>query len=95
MREKRWRTTNDIVDFVDLSYGFALAILKSYLNTRRVSVKLMPRLLTTKQKEYHIEVSRDLSQRVTLHRRITSGNDSWVLPCDFETMEEVFISTTE
>ncbi|XP_014768034.1 protein GVQW3-like [Octopus bimaculoides] len=64
VHEDRRRKINDVADVVGLSYGTVQAILRSELNKRRA--KFVSRLLTTEQKEHHVEVCQDIRQFVAV-----------------------------
>jgi histone-lysine N-methyltransferase SETMAR len=81
-------TFREIADELDLSFGTCQAILTHGLRTKRVSAKLVPRLLTQDQTEHHATACRELLQRaendVTFLPSIITGDESCVYGYDPE-----------
>jgi histone-lysine N-methyltransferase SETMAR len=75
-------TIREIADEVNLSFGTCQAILTPDLGMRRMSAKLVPRLLTPDQTEHRATACRELLQRAendaTIFPSIITGDESWV-----------------
>jgi hypothetical protein len=82
-------TIREIADELNLSFGTCQAILTQDLGMRRVSAKLVPRLLTQDQTEHSMTACRELLQRAdndaTFLPSIIAGDESWVYGYDPET----------
>jgi hypothetical protein len=72
----------EIAEELNLSFGTCQVILMQDLGMRRVSVKLVPRLLTQDQTEHHATACRELLQRAenygTFLPSIITGDESCV-----------------
>jgi AraC-like DNA-binding protein len=81
-------TIREIADELNLSFGTCQAILTQDLGMRRVSAKLIPRLLTQDQTERRVIACRELLQRAendaTFFPSIITGDESWVYGHDPE-----------
>jgi hypothetical protein len=59
----RRRTSHDVFEIVGLSYGTVKRILADSLNMRRISAKVVPRLLSDDQKLHRVSVYMELKQQ--------------------------------
>ena len=77
---------------VGVSYGTCQAILMKDLNMRRVAAKFVPRILTAKQKEWHLSVATNMLQEVKSDEnfmgQIITGDETWVYRYDPETKRQ-------
>jgi len=64
IRENRRLTIRELSVEVGVSYGTCQAILTQDLNMRRVAAKFVPRILTTKLKEWRLSVATNMVQEV-------------------------------
>jgi hypothetical protein len=84
-------TIREIADEFNLSFGTCQAILMQDLGMRRVSAKLVPRLLTQDQTEHHATACRRLLQLAendaTFLPSIITGDESWVYGYDPDTKQ--------
>jgi hypothetical protein len=84
-------TIREIDDELNLSFGTCQAILTQDLVMRRVSEKLVPRLLTQDQTEQRATACHELLQRAennsTFLPSIITGDGSWVYGYDPETKQ--------
>jgi AraC-like DNA-binding protein len=84
-------TIREIADELNLSFGTFQAILTQDLGMRRVSAKLVPRLITQDQTEHRATAYRELLQRAendaTFLPSIITGDESWVYGYDPETKQ--------
>jgi AraC-like DNA-binding protein len=90
IRGNRRLTIREIADELNLSFGTCQTILTQDLGMRRMSAKLVPRLLTQdKTEENRATASRELLQRAendaTFLPSNTTGDESWVYGYDPET----------
>ena len=86
-------TVREIGDELGISKDSGHAILMQDLGMRRVSAKFVPRLLSGKQKQVHLDIAQDLLQTtddnpVYLNSVIT-GDESWVYGYDPETKAQL------
>lgn len=100
--DDRQRTINKNPDTVGLSYGIMQEIPTFELRTLRVSANFVLRLLTTEDREDHVEVCHNLHQRAAddpffMSRILVIGVASRAQPYDEVAVItiEVFISTNE
>jgi AraC-like DNA-binding protein len=91
IRRNRRLTIREIADELNLSFGTCQAILTQDLGMRRVSAKLLPRLLTQDQTEHRATAYRELLQRAendaTFLPSIITGDESWVYCYDLKTKQ--------
>jgi histone-lysine N-methyltransferase SETMAR len=84
-------TIREIADELNLSFGTCQAILTQNFGMRRVSAKLVPRLLTQDQTEHRATACRELLQRAenvaTFLPSIITGDESWIYGYDPETKQ--------
>ena len=82
-------TIQEFAEEVGISTGSVHSILTNDLAMQRVSAKLMLKLLTTHQKQLHLEVSQDLLDYANsvpeFLNIVTTGDESWVYGYDPET----------
>jgi hypothetical protein len=82
IRGNRRLTIRETADELNLSFGTCQAILTQNLGMRRVSAKLVPRLLIQDQTEHRATACRELLQRAendaTFLPSIITGDESWV-----------------
>jgi AraC-like DNA-binding protein len=93
IRENRRLTIREIADELNLSFATCQAILTQDLGMRRVSEKLVPRLLTQEQTERRAPACRELLQRAeneaTFLPIIITGDESWIYGYDPDTKQNV------
>jgi hypothetical protein len=91
IRGNRRLTIREIADELNLSFSTRQVILTQDLRMRRVSEKLVPRLLTQDQREHRAIACRELLQRAendaTFLPSIITGDESWVYGYDPETKQ--------
>jgi hypothetical protein len=84
-------TVREIANELNLSFGTSQAILKQDLGMRRVSAKLVFRLLTQDQTEHRATAYRELLQHAendaTFLPNIITEDESWVYGYDSETKQ--------
>jgi len=82
-------TIREVAEDVGIVFGTCQKILTEELQMRRVSAKLVPRLLTAEQKEDRVSICTDLRERVQNDPNFTSsvitGDESWIYGYDLET----------
>ncbi|KAL4083381.1 hypothetical protein QTP88_028705 [Uroleucon formosanum] len=82
-------TVREVANEVGISIGTCHSILSDELGMKRVSAKLVPKLLTEEQIEHRIEVYLDLKKRVSndpsFIKSIITGDETWVYGYDPET----------
>ncbi|KAL4113550.1 hypothetical protein QTP88_017159 [Uroleucon formosanum] len=82
-------TVREVTNEVGISIGTCHSILSDELGMKRVSAKLVPKLLTEEQMEHCIEVCLDLKNRVSndpsFIKSIISSDETWVYGYDPET----------
>lgn len=87
-----WITIKEVADIVNMTSRTIQAIFKSELNMHRVTAKFIPSLLTPEQKQYHVEVCKDLRQQAwddsTLMSRIIIGDESCAYSYNPETKQQ-------
>jgi len=78
----RRQTIHDVCEIVGLSYGTVQRILVDNLNTRRISARFVPKLLSDDQKAHHVSVCRELKQEArddpSFISHIITVNETWV-----------------
>jgi hypothetical protein len=81
-----------------LSFGSVQSLLTEDLGLKCVSVKFFPKLLTVKQKENHLAVTRDLlqcaDQEANFMKTAITSDESWVCGYDPETKAQSSQRTT-
>ncbi|XP_060846008.1 protein GVQW3-like [Rhopalosiphum padi] len=89
IRSDRRLTVREVANEVGISIGTCHSILSDELGMKRVSAKLVPKLLTEEQMEHRIEVCLDLKNRVSndpsFIKSIITGDETWVYGYDPET----------
>jgi hypothetical protein len=89
IRANRQLTVHESSAEVGISYDTCQAILTDDLNTRRVSAKFVPRVLTIEQKEHHLSFATDLLHEAetdgNFMEGIITGDETWVYGYDPET----------
>ena len=92
MRANRRLTMRELSVEVGVSYGTCQAILTQDLNMRRVAAKFVSRILTTKQKEWHLSVATKMLQETESDEnfmgQIITGDETWVYRYDPETKHQ-------
>lgn len=90
--EDRRTTICEIADQLEISFGSVQSILTSNLGMHRVAAKFMPRLLTSDQKQFRVEVCQDLLQQSradpTFLSKLITGDETWVYGYDPETKQQ-------
>jgi len=61
----RRQTIHDVCEIVGLAYGTVQRIMADNLNTRRISARFVPRLLSDDQKVLRVSVCRELNKPET------------------------------
>ncbi|XP_025421236.1 protein GVQW3-like [Sipha flava] len=88
IRSDRRLTVREVANEVGISIGTCHSILSDELGMKRVSAKLVPKLLTEEQMEHRIEVCLDLKNRVSndpsFIKSIITGDEIWVYGYDPE-----------
>jgi len=89
IRNDRRLTVREVANEVGISIGTCHSILSDELGMKRVSAKLVPKLLTEEQKEHRIEVCLELKNRdsndPSFIKSIIPGDETWVYGYDPET----------
>ncbi|KAL4148085.1 hypothetical protein QTP88_002389 [Uroleucon formosanum] len=82
-------TAREVANEVGISIGTCHSILSDALGMKRVSAKLVPKLLTEEQMEHRIEMCLDLKNRVSndpsFIKSIITSDETWVYGYDLET----------
>ena len=82
-------TVRELAEQCNISEGSVHTILTEYLDMRRVSAKLVPRLLSVEQKSNRVSISLECLERSNndpgFLDRIISGDETWVYGYDMET----------
>jgi hypothetical protein len=90
--EDRRNTITEIADRLGLSSGTCQRILTEDLNMRRISAKLVPRLLTEEEKQRRVLVCQELLDEVRNDQnflsRVITGDETWVYCYDPETKQQ-------
>jgi histone-lysine N-methyltransferase SETMAR len=85
-------TIREITEEFNISYGTCQSILTEDLQTRCVSAKFVPHLLTEEQKEHHMAVATNLLQEAEsdphFMEGIITGDETWVFGYDPETKRQ-------
>ena len=88
----RRQSIHDLCEVIGLSYGTVLRILADNLNTRRISARFLPRLLSDDQKAHRVFVCRELKQQArddpNFISSIITGDETWVYGYDPETKQQ-------
>jgi hypothetical protein len=83
IHEDRCQIIHELADTVGISYGVYQKILTENLNMRRFSTKFVPTLLTSDQKQWHINTCLELWEKANNDKnfisRIITGDESWIL----------------
>ena len=89
IRGNRHLTVREVADEVGISIGSCHQILTEKLQTRRVSAKFAPRLLTDDQRENRVEICQELLANANGNenflQKIIRGDETWVCGYDVET----------
>ena len=79
----------EISEDLNTSYGSVQNILTTDLNTRRVSAKFVPRVLTVEQKQQRLSISLELRDRAgsdsSFLGNVIKADETWVYGYDPET----------
>lgn len=85
-------TVREIAEELDISKNSVDRILVEHLNMRRVSAKIVPRLLSDEQKVNRVSICEDLLDRSNLDANfmnlIITGDETWVYGYDMETKKQ-------
>jgi len=87
----RRQTIHNVCEIVGLSYGTIQRILTDNMNTRPISARFVPRLLSNEQKAPCISVSRELKQArdyPNFRSSIIIGDETWVYGYDPEIKQQ-------
>jgi len=60
-------------------------IVKEDLGMRKISAKMVPRILTHDQKQQRLHISLDLLRNAEMFDRVIIGDETWCFQCDLET----------
>jgi len=86
------QTIHDVCEIVGLSYGTVQRILVDSLNTRRISARFVPRLLSDDQKALSISVCRELRQQArddpNFISNVITSDETWVYGYDPEAKQQ-------
>ena len=89
IRSNRQLTIREISEDLNISYGSIQNILTTDLNTRRVSVKFVPCVLTVEQRQQHLSISLELrncaASDSSFLGNVITVDKTWVCGYDPET----------
>jgi DNA-binding Xre family transcriptional regulator len=89
IRYDRRLTVKELTNEVGISIGTCHSILSDELGMKRVSAKLVPKLLTEEQMEHRVKMCLDLKNRVSndpsFIKSIITDDETWVYGYDPET----------
>ena len=89
IRSNRRLTIREISEDLNISYGSVQNILTTDLNVRRVSAKLVPRVLRVEQKQQLLSISLELRDRAASDssylENVIMEDETWVYGYDPET----------
>ncbi|VVC27926.1 Hypothetical protein CINCED_3A016694 [Cinara cedri] len=89
IRNDRRLTVREVANEIGISIGTCHSILSDELGMKRMSEKLVPKLLTEEQMEHRIEVCLKLKNRISndssFISSIITGDETWVYGYDPET----------
>jgi len=63
-------------------------IVKENLGIRKISAKMVPRILTHDQKQRRLHISSDLLRNAEMFDRVITGEKMWCFQCDQETKQQ-------
>ncbi len=90
-QEKRV-TVRVLPDETNISKSTVHSILKKDLNLSKLAPKLVPKVLTQEQKDFHVHLCKDnlqlLSQNPQLMDLVITGDESWVSVLEIETKQD-------
>ena len=82
-------TIREFSEDMNISYGSVQNILTTYLNTRQMSAKFVPHVLTVEQKQQRLSISLELRDRAASDSsflgNVITGDETWVYGYDPET----------
>jgi len=70
-------------------------IVKGYLGIRKISAKMVPRILTHDQKERRLHISSDLLRNAEMFDRVITGDETWCFQYDPETKRQTMQGKTQ
>jgi len=75
-----------IADELDMNSERVLRVITEDLWMRMICAKMVPRLLNKGQKEWHVQVCRDILEQLetkpNLLKRVVTGDESWIFEFD-------------
>ena len=81
VRENRRLTVRSIAEQVNINRETVRKILTEDLDMRKVCAKMVPKVLTEKQKQRKVAIWHDLLERQDdILRRVITGGETWVSP---------------
>lgn len=87
--ENRRATIREIADDMGISFGSVQTILHDVLGMRRVSARLVPRMLNFYQKEQRKSIAKEMLSMSDIDvQRIITGDETWVYEYDVETEQQ-------
>lgn len=87
--ENRRVTVREIAEDINISVGSAHTIIHDVLDMRRVSARLVPRLLNFYQKEHRKSVAKEMLTMSDIDvQHIITGDETWVYEYDVETSQQ-------
>ena len=76
-------TITKVTDEIAISFGLCQAIFMDVFGMKRKAVKIVPKLLTFKQKEIRLDISQEMFQ--VCSKKIITGDEPWVYDYNIET----------
>ena len=87
--DNRRITIRELADDVGISFGSCQAIFTDVLRTKRMTAKIVPKLLNFEQKQRHMDNAQEMlatfNDYTDLLRKVMTGDETWVYGCDIET----------
>jgi len=84
-----------IAEELNLNRETVQQIVKEDLGMRKISAKMVPRILTHDQKQRHLHISSDLLCNVEMFDRVITGDETWCFQYDPETKRQHAAEDTE
>jgi hypothetical protein len=91
VKSDRRITTRMITDKLGIGKGSVQTILKEDFNVRKLSAKIVPRILTQEQKQRHVACYQDWMQNEegsSFLQKVINGDESWIYEYDPETKRQ-------
>jgi len=77
-----------IVEELNVNRETVRQIVKEDLGKRKISAKMVPRILTHVQKQRRLHISSDLLRNAEMFDRIITGDETWCFQYDLETKRQ-------